>query len=53
MIEIAVADTGSGFGDSVQSRLFQPFVTTKEAGMGVGLSVCRSIVEAHGGRMWA
>ncbi|HEY0851885.1 MAG TPA: sensor protein FixL [Bradyrhizobium sp.] len=53
MIEIAVADTGTGFGDGVESNLFQTFFTTKETGMGVGLSISRSIVEAHGGKMWA
>jgi two-component system, LuxR family, sensor kinase FixL len=53
MIEIAVSDTGSGFHDDVKSNLFQTFFTTKEAGMGVGLSISRSIIEAHGGRMWA
>jgi len=53
MIEIAVADTGHGFADGVESNLFQTFFTTKETGMGVGLSISRSIVEAHGGKMWA
>jgi two-component system sensor kinase FixL len=53
MIEIAVADTGSGFQDDVKPNLFQTFFTTKETGMGVGLSISRSIIEAHGGRMWA
>ena len=53
MIEIAVSDTGSGFGDDVAQSLFQTFFTTKETGMGVGLSISRSIIEAHGGRMWA
>jgi two-component system sensor kinase FixL len=53
MIEIAVSDTGSGFPDDVQQNLFQTFFTTKETGMGVGLSISRSIIEAHGGRMWA
>jgi two-component system sensor kinase FixL len=52
-VEIAVADTGPGLTDAVRERLFQPFVTTKEGGMGVGLSLCRSIVDAHGGRIWA
>lgn len=47
------ADTGPGLPDEVSSRLFQPFVTTKEKGMGIGLSICQSIVEAHGGRLWA
>lgn len=53
MIEVAVADTGSGFADGVETNLFQTFFTTKETGMGVGLSISRSIVEAHGGKMWA
>jgi two-component system sensor kinase FixL len=53
MIEIAVSDTGSGFHDDVVPHLFQTFFTTKETGMGVGLSISRSIIEAHGGRMWA
>ncbi|WP_439405369.1 sensor protein FixL [Bradyrhizobium sp. DASA03076] len=53
MIEIEVSDTGSGFQDDVIPNLFQTFFTTKETGMGVGLSISRSIIEAHGGRMWA
>jgi two-component system, LuxR family, sensor kinase FixL len=53
MIEIVVSDTGSGFHDDVKPNLFQTFFTTKETGMGVGLSISRSIIEAHGGRMWA
>ncbi len=53
MIEIEVSDTGSGFQDDVMANLFQTFFTTKETGMGVGLSISRSIIEAHGGRMWA
>lgn len=53
MIEVEVSDTGSGFQDDVLPNLFQTFFTTKETGMGVGLSISRSIIEAHGGRMWA
>jgi len=53
MIEVSVADTGPGLPETVRDRLFQPFVTTKVTGMGIGLSVCRTIVETHGGRLWA
>jgi two-component system sensor kinase FixL len=53
MIEIEVSDTGTGFHDDVKPNLFQTFYTTKATGMGVGLSISRSIIEAHGGRMWA
>ncbi len=53
MIEVSVIDNGPGLGNDIRARLFQPFVTTKPQGMGVGLSVCRRIVEAHGGRIWA
>ncbi|HET7880977.1 MAG TPA: MASE4 domain-containing protein [Acetobacteraceae bacterium] len=52
MVEVRVADTGPGLAADIRDRLFQPFVTTKASGMGVGLSICRSIVQAHGGRMW-
>jgi two-component system sensor kinase FixL len=52
-IEVTVSDTGHGFHDDVKPNLFQTFFTTKETGMGVGLSISRSIIEAHGGRMWA
>lgn len=51
MVEISVADTGSGITDEVAKQLFQPFFTTKVHGMGVGLSICRTIVESHGGRI--
>ena len=53
MIEISVADSGPGLSPAVRDKLFQPFVTTKAEGMGMGLSVCRTIVEAHAGQMWA
>jgi len=53
MVEVSVADTGSGLSDEVLARLFQPFVTTKANGMGVGLSISRRIIEAHGGKLWA
>lgn len=52
-IEVSVTDNGPGLSPEVRDKLFQPFVTTKPGGMGVGLSVCRLIVEAHGGRLWA
>lgn len=52
MATVSIADTGTGVDEATAARLFQPFVTTKAQGMGVGLSICRTIVEAHGGRIW-
>jgi two-component system sensor kinase FixL len=52
MITISVADTGPGIAPEVSAQLFQPFVTTKRQGMGVGLSISRTIIEAHGGEIW-
>ena len=52
-VTVSVADTGSGLSEEIAERLFQPFVTTKPAGMGVGLSISKRIIEAHGGEMWA
>src|SRR6266487_4474195 len=51
-VAISVADTGTGVAPEVAEQLFQPFVTTKRQGMGVGLSISRTIVEAHGGEIW-
>jgi len=52
MAVVSVVDTGPGLDEAAAARLFQPFVTTKAQGMGVGLSISRTIVEAHGGRIW-
>jgi two-component system, LuxR family, sensor kinase FixL len=53
MAEISITDTGPGIAPDIAAQLFQPFVTSKPNGMGVGLSISRTIVEAHGGRLWA
>ncbi|WP_294090842.1 PAS domain S-box protein [Sphingomonas sp.] len=53
LVRLSVTDTGGGIAPEVAPRLFEAFTTSKESGMGLGLSICRTIVEAHGGRIWA
>ncbi len=52
MVVITVSDTGPGIDPDIRGQLFQPFVTTKSDGMGVGLSISRTIIDAHGGKLW-
>jgi two-component system sensor kinase FixL len=52
-VQVDVSDTGTGISPEIASQLFQPFVTSKPNGMGVGLSISRTIAEAHGGQLWA
>jgi two-component system sensor kinase FixL len=53
MLLVSVEDSGPGFAVGAEEQLFQPFFSTKTSGMGVGLSICRSIIEAHGGKIWS
>ena len=53
VVEVRVRDTGPGCDGESASEMFEAFYTTKESGLGMGLSISRSIVEAHGGRLWA
>ncbi len=53
MVRISVADRGPGIAPDMVERIFEPFYSTKENGLGMGLAICRAIVEAHGGRLWA
>jgi C4-dicarboxylate-specific signal transduction histidine kinase len=52
-VRVALRDSGPGLGPTDLERVFEPFYTTKPSGLGMGLSICRSIIEAHGGRPWA
>src|SRR5882762_5597720 len=52
-VHVAIQDAGTGLREGTKDRIFEPFYTTKAAGMGMGLSIARSIIEAHGGSIWA
>jgi PAS domain S-box-containing protein len=53
MLKVTVRDYGTGLTDGTLDKIFQPFYTTRRDGLGMGLAICRSIIEAHGGRLWA
>lgn len=53
LVRVSIADTGSGIDAQVAGRLFEPFLSTKDEGMGLGLSICQTIIEAQGGTIWA
>jgi two-component system sensor kinase FixL len=52
-VELIVSDRGDGIPEDQLHKVFEPFYTTKSEGLGMGLSICRTLVESHGGRMWA
>jgi signal transduction histidine kinase len=52
-VQVTVEDAGTGLDPTALDKIFDPFYTTKPGGMGMGLSICRSILQAHGGRLWA
>ena len=52
-VEVSVQDRGKGIGENDLEKIFEPFFTTKPEGLGMGLAISRSIVQAHGGRLWA
>ena len=53
MVQIIVQDSGRGVSAEDQEQVFEPFVTARPDGMGLGLPICRNIIEAHGGELWA
>jgi two-component system sensor kinase FixL len=53
LVQVTISDSGPGLSEAVAGRMLLPFVTTKEHGMGLGLTICQSIINAHGGRLWA
>jgi signal transduction histidine kinase len=53
VVQVSIADTGIGIDPANADAIFNPLYTTKEHGMGMGLSICHSIIERHGGRIWA
>jgi len=53
MVVLSADDSGPGLAAEIEERLFQPFISSKSTGMGLGLSICRTIIEAHGGKIWA
>lgn len=53
MLKVTVRDRGTGLSGDALDKIFQPFYTTRRDGLGMGLAICRSIIEAHGGRLWA
>jgi signal transduction histidine kinase len=52
-VQVTVRDSGPGFEPGILERVFEPFYSTKPTGLGMGLSICRSIINVHGGRLWA
>jgi two-component system sensor kinase FixL len=52
-VVVSVRDYGKGIDESIKEKVFSPFITTKSEGMGIGLAICRSIIEDHGGKIWA
>ena len=52
-VQVSVCDTGSGIAEGDTTRIFEPFISKKRTGMGMGLSICRTIIQTHGGHIWA